>query len=477
MKFSSAILSTLLFLSAAALSETKFYPRQFRDFQAAMGGQLPYPAEKLIQRLNALDPGAQAFAEIIPHGRSLERTLTDFKSPRTVLNWRSGSTATPYLLYLGFTPKAEQIEVMSWNWNTRQFDFLIVGNYAAGKVPRIQNVNRATCTSCHQGGGPIFSRAPWSETTAVPFIRVNVTRQAEDGLSHWLMSSGRSSGVLTDAPTFDVQVQTTTQFVRQQKVCRDACGEDLECRKGILYAALLGTTQRADRKDMPADLIESMRQAMTLRWPTDRFSLPDPRLENRIVDFNHPLEFTKEQDPIRPRKIIFRLSPEDGIGKLVSKYSQCWSFDAAQIAEIRGMGPSRIAAALKTEQIQLLIKKWLPNETSIVSALSSAVANPESIQSGASDISKMVSSEVFEEPSKSQLNTVVLFQAYCSSCHSGPSKIPPILPLSDLSELSHYKGVAQRTAKDLLESLLMPPKDAPQPTASERTQMISGLKN
>jgi hypothetical protein len=462
MKFSPILLLALLFFTTTGVcTQARFYPRQFADFQTAMGGQIPYPAENLIRRLGELDPKSQAFAEIIPHGRSLERTLTDLKFPRTVLNWRSGSTMTPYLLYLAFTPKAEQIQVIAWDWNKHRFEFMLVEDYAPGKVARIQTVNRAICTSCHQGGGPIFSRSPWGETTAQPFIRTSVRHQSQDSLSRWLMDSGRSSGVLTDAPTLDVQVQTTTQFLQMQNLCRDACGSDLECRKGVLYTALIGNIARADISQVPSGLVSSMRQAMSSSWPGDRFSLPDPRLESRTVDFNHPLDFSKEEDPLRVRKAMFRVSPEDGTGKLIPKYSQCWSFAPEQVDEIQSWGRERIAEAMHTGAVLSLLANWLPSEASILSALRSVIAE-----------SKFFDRDV----SRFQSGTVALFQAYCSSCHSGPSNIPPILPLSDLAALSAYTGSAQRTVKDLLESSLMPPRDSPQPTDPERAEMISGLK-
>src|SRR5262249_55734762 len=111
-----------------------FHPLRFSDVEGALGGTIPFPPAALIEGLLSLESDSNITTATSPHGRSLERTVTDFRAPRTIMLWQVSASAAPYRLFVGYTPNAEELEVIAWNWQRRQFDFLLVQDYAAGKI-------------------------------------------------------------------------------------------------------------------------------------------------------------------------------------------------------------------------------------------------------------------------------------------------------------------------------------------------------
>ena len=49
-----------------------------------------------------------------------------------------------------------------------RFEFQLVQNYCEDCPARIVYARRAFCSTCHQGGTPIFSQRPWNETNGQP---------------------------------------------------------------------------------------------------------------------------------------------------------------------------------------------------------------------------------------------------------------------------------------------------------------------
>ena len=61
---------------------------------------------------------------------------------------------------LGHQPKADTIEVISYNEQAGRFEFQVVSDYREGGEPKVEYAKRALCMSCHQSGGPIFFSFP-----------------------------------------------------------------------------------------------------------------------------------------------------------------------------------------------------------------------------------------------------------------------------------------------------------------------------
>jgi hypothetical protein len=468
--------------SAATESLTStFRPYRFSDVEAALGGTIPFPPSSLIDGLLALEADSTVTTAIFPHGRSLERAVTDFRAPRTVMLWEDAASVESYRLFVGYTPNAEELEVIAWNWQLRQFDFLFVEDYAAGKVPRTVHAPRELCMACHQDGGPIFPVAPWNESTLNSVVQGQVAAQAEDSLSRYLLSlpAGGPARVRVQTAVMDLEVRESTTMMQDQRICAEACGGDLECRKGILLAALFENIETFTSSNLSTAWRTKMTQAMQGAWPSDRFKIMDDAISDRTIVASSPFRFESSQDPLSWRKPLSPRSPADATGDLLLKgYAQCWSFTRDQAQTLRSWGASRVDAAMETDALTTLVTTWMPSEDAILSALADAVSAPRPMRSPTSVPWVAPADPAFAgQAGRPKESTAALFNDYCGYCHSGPVPRPPILPLSDPTALSRYVGSAGRTVRGLLDPThpVMPPRGAPQPTAEERQQMLSDL--
>jgi hypothetical protein len=152
---------------------------------------VPYPFEALralITEAGNLTPDDLS-ETVFPLGRSLQREVAApdyFKSPRLVLGVTgeprqdAPETTLPLKdrLYIGYQPRADALEVISFNETAGRFEFQVVENYARGETPKVFQAQRSLCLSCHQNAGPIFPNAPWSETPANPRIAARLAKAA-----------------------------------------------------------------------------------------------------------------------------------------------------------------------------------------------------------------------------------------------------------------------------------------------------------
>jgi hypothetical protein len=465
----------------SAESAASFQPRQLSDFQAALGGTIPFPPEKLVNDLLALDPGSSVTSDILPHGRSLVRSATDFHDPRTVMVWQGAASSSPYFLYVGYAANAEELELIAWNRSRRQFDFAMVRDYAPGKTPQTVHPPRELCMACHQDGGPIFPVAPWNETSQNVAIKSQLDANAADSLSRYILqlSADPQVRVRRETSVMDFQVRRGSAMLQTQSICANACGGDLECRKGILLAAILENIATGTSSNIPDPRRGKMTAAMRSAWPSDGFAIIDDSIADRSVALDHPFDFDASEDPLSWRTLVSRHQPFEGTGtNLLAAYAQCWSFTPDQQAALRSWGASRVDAALDTEQIGALVAGWLPAEDAIMAALAAAISAPEPAHSPPSVpwAAPAPPGPVFGQGNSGD-GTTDLFAEYCSYCHSGPTPRPPILPLSDLDALGRYVGSAGRTVRKLMDPAhpVMPPQGALQPTPAERQQMLTSL--
>lgn len=466
--------------SASDGATTTFHPTRFQDVQVALGGKIPFPPQKLVEGLLALEPASKVTAAIIPYGRSLERTATDFRAPRSMFLWQDDASRAPFRLFVGYTPNAEQLEVISWNWQRRQYDFLVVTDYVEGKTPRVVRPPRGVCTSCHQASTPMFAAVPWAESTFNATIKDKVAAESQDPFSQWLLSLPPPAGasrVGIQTALLDARIQSSTRFYQQQKICANACGGDLECRKGVLFAALLENIEPGKASSLSAAWKDRMSTAMRSAWPADDFAVNDSIIVDRTVDLSSPLSFTRAEDPLTWQTPSLGRGVSSGTGELLPMYAQCWSFTSDQMQTLKGWGADKVEAALASEQLTTLVATWLPSETTIVSTLADAVSAPLPVVSPATIPWPPSHPATPQEPPKPKKTTVELFNEYCVLCHSGPSPRPQILPLSDLPALGRYVGSAGRTVRSLMDPthLVMPPADSDRPTTDELQQMLADL--
>ena len=214
---------------------------------------IPYPFDALIQLLERQsDNGSKPAVShtLIPIGRSLQREAAApdyFKSPRSIISIAGEPVEQPgevsevmkYRLFIGHQAKAEAMEVISYNNQAGRFEFQVVEDYRADAKPRVRPANRAICMACHQNGGPIFSRAPWSETNFNSDVAFELMRLQPEKYTSFLDTL---SG---DAEVMNVAVGFANYLAPSQLFWRSGCGKDIagretsfRCRAAILQALL-----------------------------------------------------------------------------------------------------------------------------------------------------------------------------------------------------------------------------------------------
>jgi hypothetical protein len=252
-----------------------------------LGGPIDRPFGELYQGFKKYQGGLvteqYAVPLIIPDGRSLQKNKTDFKDPRLIL-------ANPEL-FIGYAPKAKQLEIISLNSRTGEYDFYIAKNYGKGLTASIVPADRTLCLSCHQHGGPIFSRGPWDESTIVRPFKNGDGKPYEDRPGHVFegnelyqelakATGGKSDfdGVVledigvTSPSAFDARVRTAATLLQTRKVCRAICLKTADCTEAMLRLSLkLGTD--ADRALLDARVASL--------WPENEFGYPSSVLPNR----------------------------------------------------------------------------------------------------------------------------------------------------------------------------------------------------
>lgn len=262
--------------------------RSLFDHLLAQNDGLPYPFEKLVALIRAQDPEASApVSVLIPQGRSLLKAQADAAHPRVLLaadfqaaNAGSLGIAPRGQLFLGFVEKANEIEVLSYNEAGGRFEFQLVQNYCAGCVPRIVYARRAICTTCHQGGGPIFPQRPWNETNGQAATAETI-RQHMASLKAEAYQGVPLRQPLAMPERFDQLTDMGNFLPVTQRLWLDGCGEKgNDCRRGLLRLAL----QYADSPGSfdTASAPVSAWLALQKRWfPAAGIAVPESDLFNR----------------------------------------------------------------------------------------------------------------------------------------------------------------------------------------------------
>ena len=215
--------------------------------------QIPFPLPKLIEFVEAqLQPAEEGIETLrvafIPHGRSLQKDSArpeQYKYPRTLIIpdrepiIRSGKQA-PLLkdrLFIAYQEKAQVLEVISYNEDANRFEFQIVQDYGPNKQAKVHYANRELCISCHQNHAPIFSNAPWAETSRV----IEVVRAMQNKQSNFYGIPAASTGISVLA--IDRSVVAASAMLTYQQLWRYGCGNDNSetanrCRAGLFISVL-----------------------------------------------------------------------------------------------------------------------------------------------------------------------------------------------------------------------------------------------
>jgi hypothetical protein len=487
---------------------------------------------------------------IIPDSRSLQRANSTFAHPRevTMISSAPSMKPDPAPFYLGFAPLAEQVEVISWNPQVDRYEFLILEKFAPHQEPVLKVANRNFCMSCHQHGGPIFSHQPWSETenNSTLLTKVNEVRR-EAGLKEFgqqfefFKPDENLEEILGGVGAIDNAVRHSAIELQKRKICRNLCGQDLECRKRLLTAAILSASERvSDLKNFK----ETFASYLEKRWPRDGFAYPTSVLLNRdpmdytelggttetytygkasdlakdtgmeedsLYRFNSSIAllakiklsptfiedtsfFGKflsgislvkkitgikdEADPAFARPKLNGFYPESAFKDFVVDRINCFGLRWQDFSELKTYEVNELVRiGLESPLISKLLSHWPPRREDIMFAVRTELGT----QNSAVITDQMTSIDVLQPAAPIFEKPASLFIKYCSNCHSESDSIS--LPLDDIKGLKAYRFIKNGINWSLIDRLkglptVMPPPGTDiQPTTQERRLMIEMLNN
>ncbi len=283
---------------------------------------LPFPFERVLERLRA-EAGADAVqTALIPLGRSLQRYSAApdyFGSPRIVVAVSADRARGPEMprladrLYIGYVPAAAVIEAISYDEAAGRFVFREIVGYGASRGWRTDAAPRDICLRCHQAEGPIFARPLWSETNANPAI---AARLAALGA---VFEGVPVRQTVDELEAFDAATDRAALIAVANRLWAEGC-PDAPCRAALLSAALrFGLNgARAEWRSPEAEAALTFADHAGQRWP-DGLSAVSPDLPNRdpLVAFSrsHPeavLEPAGALDPETPRAFVVLWRPGEG---------------------------------------------------------------------------------------------------------------------------------------------------------------------
>lgn len=477
--------------------------RSLFDHLVAQNDGLPYPFAALVEMIQRQAPaGAQPVTLSIPFGRSLLKAQADFMHPRVLSAADFQAPNTPAALgvaprgqlFLGFVENAREIEVISYNEAAGRYEYQLVQDYAADGARRIVYARRAVCTTCHQGGTPIFPQRPWSETNAQPEIAAQIlaTRGAEPYL-------GVTSQVPLGVPErFDELTDIGAFTLALQQVWIDGCGDDAACRRlmlklGLRYAYDPGAF------DADAPAVAALRERQQPHWPAAGIAVPESDIRNRdplaetrglrgewrrlfapkietgagaktnedLEAFDRLPKLPAELDPLTRRapKRVLRTPNLDGVFGVAAQFS---ADDLRQLEAQDGFTWSRVEARVD----RLPDDFFVPAPFSRVRVLQALLAPSPAYC--CLDVAGMSAPVAITVPPLALTDASPLqpFQRYCFGCHRGnPSARLNFMAGADEAEVAdNIRTKAEiRDALDWARyrdtdqaSKLMPPVDAPE---------------
>ena len=480
--------------------------RSLFDHLIAQNDGLPYPFEKLVELLRRQNPSGEApVVLMIPDGRSLLKASADYRHPRVLVaadfqapnNNASLGLAPRGQLFLGFVEDASEIEVLSYNEAAGRFEFQLVQDYRADGARRIVYARRAICTTCHQGGAPIFPQRPWNETNGQPdtAAQIALSRQQASYL-------GLPPSVPLGVPErFDELTDVGNFIPVAQKAWIDGC-KSADCRRQMLKLALQYLWNPAEfSADSPAAM--RLRELQAAGWPANGIAVPESDLPNRdplaekqgftgwlrglfasapepgaIARDNEDLEaFDKlpklpaALDPLTPRapKRVLAAADIDGVYGLAALLSES---DFQQLEQAAGHDQARLLAAVDA-LAPALFEPAPFRRVNMVNALRAVLGQP-ALAYCCLDTTEM-SPPVAAAAPRVQIaegSPLKHYEQYCFACHRGnPAKRLDFMSGNDeAAVLSQIK--AKPEIRDALDwqrykdtpqaNKLMPPPDSPQ---------------
>ena len=126
-------ISCLAIFATIPVSSQTDEPTALQKFMQIMGRPIPFPPEKMIDLLKAQN--IPVTGSVFPFGRSLERRVTDYDKPRSLVAFAPDPQKPSDLVFIAYTSGNAELQIIAKNAKTKEFDFRVIDNYTAGKKP------------------------------------------------------------------------------------------------------------------------------------------------------------------------------------------------------------------------------------------------------------------------------------------------------------------------------------------------------
>ena len=206
---------------------------------------------------------------LVANSRSLQKGFTSPQDPRILFSIpENGAPDT----FLGHARKSGETEVISWNPENAQYEFLLVKMGINGLPAKVTHPAPALCLSCHQNRGPIFTHFPWAETDFNPELQAKTANPFQDIQNKRQTGSGNGFGL-------DGAVRQSNREVQNAQICKEFCKGDLECNRYLLYFLLEGQMDQTE----PSNSVRSVefQTRFSKLLPKDGFAFPQSTIPDR----------------------------------------------------------------------------------------------------------------------------------------------------------------------------------------------------
>ncbi len=277
--------------------------------------------DKLLLEL-ARQSGRQVSSQLMSPSRSLQQGAISHAMPRvlaTIERPRGMATATKdwyAKLFFGYAESVDQLEVIAWNEERGEFEFLVIEDLSKKTPVDVRKVVAEpieNCSGCHQNKAPIFGMDPWSETNS----NDEVSRAIRQALSSRHMSTTSYFGVPTvtsfgDSQTFDTATDDASELMGLQRLWRESCSTEhlVECRTLLITLSLAGKLFPDNLGPAQKDDYNRLRKLWLEDFPSQGIHIVSSSLGDELMDVG----FLEPLDPAVPRS-TFKFDgklPENG---------------------------------------------------------------------------------------------------------------------------------------------------------------------
>ncbi len=212
-------------------------------------------------------------------------------------------------LFLGYQPRSETLEIISYNETARRFEFQVVRDYGSQREPRAGYSRRALCASCHQNQAPMFPDAGWGETTADRAVARRLQNLGPE--FHGVPVNDDRSVTAIDIAADEANLLPVYQRLWSEGCTATVAGEVARCRAGALLAMVQYRLSNSAGFDREAPLyadgyLPVQRRNWIDRWP-DGLLIPNSNLPDRAPLMSpSPSVVPVALDPLRPRPPMAR---------------------------------------------------------------------------------------------------------------------------------------------------------------------------